>query len=964
VERDTTVVPDLTDRRQPSIAPVITIGSRILRYDVLALIGEGGMGTVYRAHDSRLGRDVALKVVRAELNGSSGHARLLAEAQAMARLSHPNVVAVYDVGEIEARVFIAMELVDGQTLRSWTHAMPRSRREILHVFVRSGRGLAAAHRAGLVHRDFKPDNVLVGGDGRVRVADFGLAASGMMPPTPGGGSGTPAYMAPEQHGRGTVDGRADQFAFAVALYEALYRRHPFAAATTAEQRENILAGAVGAAPPSAAVPAWLRAVLLRALAVAPEDRFPTMDELLEALGRDPAAARRRWLGLAAVATLSAAAALVVGRRPAAPPCAGAAARLAGAWDDTARRKVRDAFLASGLPIADESYRRTAAVLDAYAAAWVAMRADACAATEIRHEQSAKLLDLRMHCLDRRLVGLREVTALFADRRDPRVVVRAAQAARALDPLERCADAAALEAAVPPPDDPAVRARVAALRPRLDKLTAMYRAGAYQDALLPAKLAADEARTIPYAPLQAEAVNLAARMGRGASENAYAEAALHEALPLAAAAHDDQMVLEIWTNLVSVVGFEMSRPADALAMRPAVEAAVARVDDDHAARARALAAFGSVLQLAGRLEESRQDHEAALAVLARAGIADSHLADVLMTYGVTLSDEGKLDEATAALQRGLAIYVAAYGPEHPNAVGTRNNLGIVQLRQHKLDAALASFQLALTGCERAAGVDHPACVVNLSNVATVEFAQGRIDDALTVIQRALAIKERAFGPDAQATLIEVNNAGEALFALGRYDEALAYHRRALEARARTFGPDSVRTAYSMVRVGVTLVALGRPAEARALLERALATHEKTAGLDQGLVAADHDALGDVALAEHRADAALAQHRRAIEIRRAHGGAEDSDLADSLEGEARALLALGRSVEAAAELERAVTIREREGGDPVALAGGRFLLARALGHCARGRELAGKARADLAAAGARARGQLDEVDAWLK
>ena len=223
---------------------VLAAGTRVGRYVIRDVIGKGGMGIVYGAEDPDLHREVAIKVLRHDFARTQPDAarRIVREAQAMAKISHPNVVTVFDVGTFDDRVFIAMERVRGGNLRSWI-AKQDSIGAIVDAFLEAGRGLVAAHDAGVVHRDFKPDNVLVGNDGRVRVTDFGLAldeasdrlsdldlvASGSMPI-----AGTPAYMAPEQYSGANLDPRTDQFSFCVALYEALYGQRPFAASTRTE----------------------------------------------------------------------------------------------------------------------------------------------------------------------------------------------------------------------------------------------------------------------------------------------------------------------------------------------------------------------------------------------------------------------------------------------------------------------------------------------------------------------------------------------------------------------------------------------------------------------------------------------------------------------------------------------------------------------------------------------------------
>jgi predicted Ser/Thr protein kinase len=318
---------------------VLLPGTPIGRYVIEAFIGRGAMGVVYLANDLELGRKIAIKVLCAEAPSSEARqkmgARLLREAQAMARLSHPDVMTVYDVGVLDDQIFIAMEYVDGGTLRRWRSDRPRSCAEVLAVYERAGSGLAAAHRAGLVHRDFKPDNVLVGRDGRVRVTDFGLARSTAVACVGSEASltdadavklcvpsntlthtgtllGTPAYMAPEQLRGKRADARSDVFGFCVALFEALYGERPFAGATVSELQAAIEAERVPAPRARLHVPRWVRRVLVRGLRLAPEQRFESMQGLLDALQRGRAAARWQRIGTLVGASVALALLAVVG----------------------------------------------------------------------------------------------------------------------------------------------------------------------------------------------------------------------------------------------------------------------------------------------------------------------------------------------------------------------------------------------------------------------------------------------------------------------------------------------------------------------------------------------------------------------------------------------------------------------------------------------------------------------------
>ena len=338
----TTQTQALASRRSGDSPVELPPGTTVGRFVIHHTLGTGGMGAVYAADDPELGRQVAVKL----LHGGSGSRRdtttasrrIMREARLAARVSHPNVVSIYEVGPFGDKVFIAMELVDGHSLARWLAARPRSLADILDVMIAAGRGLAAAHAAGLVHRDFKPDNVLVGDDGRALVTDFGVAQRGRADRAesteatidsidstesidssePGEAHpelahdtradapfardlsrtgailGTPAYMAPEQHAGGHTDPRTDQFSFCVTLYEALYRQRPFAGDTAHELAAEVRAGRIQPPPGGSRVPASLQRIVARGLAVRPDDRFSSMGELLDALGRDRTRPLRQW----------------------------------------------------------------------------------------------------------------------------------------------------------------------------------------------------------------------------------------------------------------------------------------------------------------------------------------------------------------------------------------------------------------------------------------------------------------------------------------------------------------------------------------------------------------------------------------------------------------------------------------------------------------------------------------------
>jgi serine/threonine protein kinase len=312
-------------------------GARMIgRFKVLGLVGRGAFGEVYAAHDPELDRRVALKVVP-PTEDRAAVARLHREAMTMARLSHPNVARVFDVGEVDGHLFIAMEFIRGDDLRTWLSGQPRDWRAIREVFLAAGQGLAAAHREGIVHRDFKPENVIIGEDGRARVIDFGLAAPTISDLLPAHTAeedelsdatrsdarlgGTPAYMAPEQHLGRPADARSDQSSFCVALFEALHGRRPLVGRTWHTLSPQVLRGGLESVAASRKFPPHLRKTVLRGLSAAPERRFPGMDALLAELMRDPLrkSRRRHLLAGAGIIALAGALALWLSPRDAEPP---------------------------------------------------------------------------------------------------------------------------------------------------------------------------------------------------------------------------------------------------------------------------------------------------------------------------------------------------------------------------------------------------------------------------------------------------------------------------------------------------------------------------------------------------------------------------------------------------------------------------------------------------------------------
>ena len=796
-----------TDVEHPgaSVPPLDTAGVSIGRYLVFDEVGRGGMGRVLRAYDPKLQREVALKVLHTKRVSQDMQGRLMREARAMAKLSHPNVVAVYDV-ELETRqgVVIAMEFVEGTTLYRWLRdSHPWS--EIVDRFVDAGRGLAAAHAAGMLHRDFKPGNVLIGRDGRVRVTDFGLARPprstmaeprAQVPEEPhelldslsqdltevGAVIGTPRFMSPEQHEGDALDATTDQYAFCVALWSALAGKPPFSGRFV-----DLLAAKREGPPPwpsERVVPRRIIDALRRGLSPSRSERFPTMDALLDELRPRPP--RWRWL-LAG----GGAAALVVGLlswpQPPAPepPCRGAPKLLAGHWDDAVRGNVVRGLEATGLPYAMDVASGVERTLEDYATAWVREHTEACEATAIRKEQSAEMLDRRMACLNRARVSLRVTTEVLAAA-DEDTVQGAHTMAEGLPLLSRCADVEALHAAVPRPS-PQDEGAVAATQERLSRVEALLHAGRYDDAAAELRRAEQEAEGVEHAPLRTEIELVRGTTHEARGDDEKAEVALGAALRSGLANDQWGEVLSAATLLVETVGGRQARPGEGLAYAKTAWAMVERATDDPVGEARLRHALAAVAQVQGKLALAESEDRAALELQIRhAGLESMPVAAARRNLATVLQERGKAAEAERELRAALVVMQRTLGRSHPEVAMTLNNLANAMADQGRHDEAVAQLREGLSLLLEAVGDAHPHVALTRANLAAELRAQGHPGEARVQYIEALAALERTWGPSHPNVAMTRSNLANVLGDLGRYEEAETQYRAAIEIFEQTLG----------------------------------------------------------------------------------------------------------------------------------------------------------------------------------
>ncbi len=834
---------------------------RIGRFTVLARLGSGGMGVVYSAFDPELDRKVALKLLFA---GASDRGRLAREAQVMARLNHPNVAQVYEVGRHGDATYIAIEHVSGRTLRAWARTGTSSARARLAVLVQAGRGLAAAHTAGVIHRDFKPENVIVGDDGRVRVLDFGLArvdgettSSGafepasspaqlspnaMTPRSTDSGAGTPAYMAPEQWRGEEVDARTDVYAFCVTAWEILEGRHPFVGSSSAAR---------GAPPKSTTLPRPLERILRRGLAPERVERPASMDAVLLELERDPNAARRR-------AFVAVGGALLLGTGLAwrwadelvhTRACADEAAAIEAEWNPARADRLAAAFAEID---ATSTFERARTHFDTFAAAWSSARDEACLASPPRDDSEACLDDARS-----------QLAALLERLESPTraLVPFSISAAISLPDPAWCADPRTTrmrELATLDPSD----------RRRLLEIEVLRETSAFEEALDAAhQLELDlEGRGAPGIAAARLAVGHALReLGRHAD----ARAAFESAYYAGGAAGDDFTAMRAAIALVDTVGFRLAQrergeewgraarmyiqqlelegdPAEAtLESRLGALLRTTDVEASLAAHRRALAirvnnfgelhpAVGSSYFDIGAGLGERGETDAAIAALLRAVEIDEQtlgpdhpaLANALNSLGQQQDNRGDYEVALATLQRALAITERTLGPDHEAYASTLIAIGNVDLHFGREHEAEDRYRRALEIVERTFSPTHPRVVAALAALAGVQARTGDGDGALESYRRALAIEETGRGPDDAALVPILGNMGILLVNRGAIEEGLVYLHRAERIIAERFGENNDNRAVVLSAIASTESSRGHPENAIPPLEEALAIMQRT------------------------------------------------------------------------------------------------------------------------------------------
>ncbi|MEJ7601462.1 MAG: serine/threonine-protein kinase [Kofleriaceae bacterium] len=666
------------------------------RYELKHQLARGGGGTVYVARDPELDRDVAIKLIR--FASEAQRERALAEGRVLAKLAHPNVVPVFDVGASETHVYLVMELVRGPSLRERATA-DRTIRELVAAYREAGLGLVAAHDVGVIHRDFKPDNAILGEDGRVRVVDFGLAI-GAHDGASTTIAGTPRYMAPEQRDGEAIGAAADQYALAVSLREALGDR---------------------------ALPSWLGRVLARASAAEPPQRYPHVRDLVRELGNDP---RRTWLRRGAIAAplILAAAGFAIGRErdagEAGPaPCSGGAELIAPAWSPDRVAAASSRIAGLGTPFATVIAPLVRDRAQATGERWIAAHRHSCLAHE-RRELTGELFDRSTVCLGRARRELGETLALLETASPSQL--EPALTALGLIETARCLDPVALAGTATPGPSPAGRE----LERQIDIAQLHTRAGPGR-AIELAEAAVRTARIVAERAPLARAL-LVLGHARLDSDQAGAIAPLEEATLVALASGRDELAAEAHARKMWAAGFVGSdslRPLDSLPLAKAI----AQRAGDRGQFARALLAnnAGSLKIKAGQFDLARQDFGEALELGRKVtGPEAVELVNTVSNLATIARDRAERSKLFAL---AVAIIKLAVGPDHSQTLIKQLAAVLDDDDPHRVVRALASLcpRLATLHPQQVAVIE--TCAFELAWQATALGDAAEVGRAVAVVR---------------------------------------------------------------------------------------------------------------------------------------------------------------------------------------------------------------------------------------
>jgi serine/threonine protein kinase/tetratricopeptide (TPR) repeat protein len=914
------------------------------RYKLIALLGSGAMGVVYRAYDRALERHIALKLIRSDSAGASRlKVRLVAEAHALAKMTHPNVVTIHDLGIRADEIFIAMELIEGSTLRAHLEQTRAGWKEIVAYYLQAAHGLAAAHDRGLIHRDFKPENILVSGS-RVVVTDFGLVRpifEDSQKHVKSEPVGTPAYMAPEQFRGEPADQRTDIFNFCASVYESIYKESPFPGDSLAQRRAAVLANTRRLPSSRVQVPGYLRTTLQKGLAPERADRFSSMRQLIdifsEILSSEAHRRRRRVYAASAMAIV----ALFVGgtllwrRLVPRQLCLQNARELPLYWSKQARPKILSALGHSRVPFRNETWRTLDSLLSRYVDSWGDAYTQQCDAAWGIGTQSFAAVK-RLMCLDEQQTAAKEFADLLATG-DGEVWTRSVTSALQLQPPQSCGTATPDKENHPAPDTEQSSQPIRKSRRKLGKATGLQVGGnaaedarrsrsLYEQAATAAETALQTARAIGSVPLEADALFRLASIRKDQGKWSEAERLFTSCVDTAERARNDLLRAKSATELLGVIGHDQRRSAEGARWAHQAEVVLARLGNPSFEMA-ALRATRALLRLnEGQLDQAEDDLRAALTLRQQLLPAnDATLGITLMNLGAVVQAKGKYWEAASFWGQAYALLSAALGSQHPRSAAVLSNMGYALFSMGRLDEAKEEYERALTAQTLALGPQHPFIAATLMNIAIVYDSLGDHQQALSYATRALDIL-KVLDPDSDQLFAVKLNIANYLAELGQFARAHELANEALVFRRQRYGANHASVGDAERWIAAYYLYQRRFPDALQHAKTALTIIDRGLGGENPQVADALDIIGVAELAQGHPTNAVEAHRRALAIRAANGGG--APLAATRSSLGRAEIALGAQREGLADLEVAMRLRAAQQGYPEGTAETEFALARAL------------------------------------
>ncbi|MEX1364564.1 MAG: tetratricopeptide repeat protein, partial [Nannocystaceae bacterium] len=716
------------------------------------------------------------------------------------------------------------------------------------------------------------------------------------------------------------------------------------------------------------VPRVVVEALRRGLSAEPDERWPSMDELLEALSWDPRRRRHRWVsGLAGGLALGLGGMALWGWADDRPQqCTGAAARIGEVWSDARRADVEAAIVGTGKSYAVGVWDRVEPQLEQYADGWAQMYTEACEATTVRAEQSDRMMDLRMACLDRALVDLGAAVETLSGA-DAELVRKAHEVTAGMRPLSWCADTEALDAELDPPRPQEAEA-VKEARQQLARAESLLRGGRYADAQSVLELAEAELAGVEYGPARMELALTKGRVLGALGDYDASEVALTEALRLASQWQERRPLADALRAMMTVVGRYQQRTDDALRYWPLLEG-VSLYDPMEHAEAREIRA--TILRSKGELEEAEAEHRAVLSMREEVLGADHpDVASTRNSLANVLNAQGKYEEAVAEHRRALAVAHRALGPDHPTVARYRNSLANALWKLGELEEAESEHRAALASKLEALGPNHPSVTTSRQNLASILITRGKLDEAELEARAALRSGEESRGAAHPETARARSNLAVLLIKQGKLEEAEAETRAALAAQQQARGPDHEDVAAVQANLAAILLDQGKLEEGEAEARAAIAVMERVLGADHPSLFYPRTLVANALESGGKLDEAEAEYRGVLALLEGSVGSEHPDMARARASLAKLLVLRQRAADALPLAEQAWAQYQRDDAVPEDRAETAFVLARALWEVdgplrdrARARQLADDALESFREAGRAFDGFAREVQQWL-